>query len=272
MKTVFIAGGNSGIGKATAIELAKKGYKIIIHGRDPKKTAEALTEIKSKSGNQNVDSITADLSTVSEMKRLAAEVQKRTDVIHILVLSTGVILAKRKETKDGLDAAFAAQYLCRFALVNLLMPQLKNAPLARIVMVGAPTMKKAQIHFDDLSLKNNFTMMRSMGQAMLANHMFVQEFAKRNPDNKITINMHHVGLAKTGVTRESGFFLKALVNVFGTTADKACFNTVYLAENEKANYSGYFLPKPGKPESRQLIQFDPLVTEKLWQRSLELIA
>ncbi len=272
MKTVFIAGGNSGIGKATAIELAKKGYKMIIHGRNAKKTEEAIAEIKTKSGNTNVDFIVADLSSISEMKRVALEVQKKTDVIDILVLSTGVILPSRIETKDGLDAAFATQYLCRFALANLLKPQLEKAQSPRIVMVGAPTMKKAKIHFDDLSLKNHFSMMKSMGQAMLANHMFVQEFAKRNSDNKIKINMHHVGLAKTGVIRESGFFLKSLVKIFGTTAEKACANTLYLADNEKVNFSGYFLPKPGKPEEKTLIQFDSVITEKLWNKSKELIA
>ena len=271
-KTAVILGGNSGIGKASAIQLAKKGYRIIIHGRDAQKTAAALEEIKSVSTNKNIEAIVGDLSSIAGMKKVASEIASKTDVIDILILSTGVILTKRVETADGLEGAFAAQYLCKFTLVNELMPQLKKAPLARIVIVGAPTMKKAKIFFDDISLKNNFTMMTSMGQCMLANHMFVQEFAKRHKNEKIYLNIHHVGIAKTGVVREVNGFFKLLVKLFGTTADKACANTIYLADNDAVNFSGYFLPKPGKPEKKNLIQIDGGNNERLWGMSLKLIS
>lgn len=270
--TVVILGGNSGIGKASAIILAKKGYRIIIHGRDAQKTNAALEEIKASSENKNIEAIIGDLSSIAGMKKIASEISAKTDAIDILILSAGIILTKRIETQDGLEGAFATQYLSKFAIVNELLPQLKKAPLARIVLVGAPTMKKAKIHFDDLSLKNNFSMMTSMGQCMLANHMFVQEFAKRHANEKIFMNIHHVGIAKTGVVREVNWFFKFLVNVFGTTAEKACANTIFLADNDAVNYSGYFLPKPGKLEKKNLIQFDSEITSRLWEESMKLIS
>ncbi len=272
MKTAVITGGNSGIGKAAAIGLAKKGYRIIILGRNPEKTVAAVDEIKAASGRSDVEGIGGSLSTVTQMKKIAAEIQKRTTVIDALVLSTGVILSKRTETADGMDEAFVAQYLCRFAMVNYLMPQLKNAAFARIAMVGAPTMKKAKIHFDDLSLKNNYTMMTSMGQAMLANHLFVQEFAKRHANEPIAMNIHHVGIAKTGVAREINPVLRGLIGLFGSSPEKGAQNTIYLADSDDVKFSGYFLPKPGKPEVKTKIAFDPTLASSLWERSLELIA
>src|SRR5690348_14034596 len=132
MKTAVIMGGNSGIGKATAKALAKKGYRVIIHGRDAEKTKTALEEIKTASGNNNVEAVVGDFNTVAGMKKTAAEIQSKTDVIDILVLSTGVIYSKRIETPDGLEGAFVGQYLGRFAMTQLLLPQLKKSSFARI--------------------------------------------------------------------------------------------------------------------------------------------
>src|SRR6266850_3478935 len=174
MKTAVITGGNSGIGKATATALAKKGYRVIIHGRDVSKTQQAADEIKSKSGNKNVEYISADVSLLKGMKELADAVKQRTGTIDALVLSTGVILPNHIITTDGLEAGFAIQYLSRFAVTQLLMRELKNSH-AKIVQVAAPVLKGATVFFDDLALKNNFTMMRAMGQEMFANHLFVQE-------------------------------------------------------------------------------------------------
>ncbi|TND07847.1 MAG: hypothetical protein FD123_2837 [Bacteroidetes bacterium] len=272
MKTIVILGGNSGMGKATAAVLAKKKYRIIIHGRDEAKTAAALQELKSKSGNENIEAVTGDLSSVAGMKKVAELVRQKTDSIDTLILSTGVIYPKRIETADGMEMAFATQYLCRFAMTQLLMPLLGKPASARIVMVGAPTMKKAQIYFDDLSLKNNHSMMRSMGQSMLSNHLFVQEFAKRHPGKKIVINILHVGIARTGVSRELNGFMRLMVNVLGKSPDALTNNIIYLAEDDAATFSGYFLKKPGKPEARDLIQYDAAVAEKLWETSMKLIS
>jgi len=269
-KTVVITGGNGGIGKAAAVALAKKGYNIIIHGRNPEKVKSAVNEIIARSGNQQVDSVTADVSTIAGMRKMVADIQSKTDVIDILILSTGIILPKREETADGLEAAFATQYLSRWYAATKLLPLLKKSKFARIVVVGAPTMKKAKIHFDDISLKKDFSMMKSMGQCMLATHMLVQEFAKRHPNENVVINMHHVGIAKTGVVREVNWFFKMLVKLFGSDPNKAARNTVFLADNDVVTYTGYFLPKPGKPERKDLIQFDPFITNELWQLSEKL--
>jgi NAD(P)-dependent dehydrogenase (short-subunit alcohol dehydrogenase family) len=270
MKTAVITGGNSGIGKATAIALAKKGYRVIIHGRDEAKAKAAAEEIKTSSGNNHVEFITADVSVLSGMKKLADAIKQKTDTIDTLILSTGVILPKHIITADGLEMGFAVQYLSRFAVTQLLLPELKKGR-AKIVQMAAPAMKKAEIFFDDIALKNNFTMMKALGQEMLANHLFTQEFAKRNPDNDVEMNILHVGIAKTDITRDSGFMFKLLVGVFGKSPEKLTKNPVYLASDDSADFSGYFLRKPGHPEARDKVHFDEAVAEKLWNRSMELI-
>ena len=126
MKIAVITGGNSGVGKAVATEFAKKGYRVIIHGRDEAKTKLAAEEIKTISGNINVEYICADISVLTGMKALADGIKQKTDTINTLVLSTGVILPNRVVTADGLEMGFAVQYMSRFAVVQLLMAELKN--------------------------------------------------------------------------------------------------------------------------------------------------
>jgi NAD(P)-dependent dehydrogenase (short-subunit alcohol dehydrogenase family) len=270
MKTAVITGGNSGMGKAAAIELATKGYRVIIHGRDPEKTQKAVEEIISVSGNTNVDFINMDVTEVSAMKDLAYTIKQKTDTIHCLVLSTGVILPKQIITADGLEKGFAIQYLSRFAVTSLLMDELRRGN-ARIVQLGAPVIKNAKIHFDNLALKGNFTMLRAMAQEMFANHLFTQEFARRYPENEVVMNMLHVGIVKTGIARETNLFFRIMLSIIGKSPESAAKNMIYLATHEDVNFSGYFLPKPGKPHVREKIQYDPELASRLWDRSMELI-
>lgn len=270
MKTAFITGGNSGIGKATATGLAEKGYRVIIHGKDAAKAEQAAKEIKTISGNKNIDFIAADISEVRGIKTLADAVKQRADSIEAMVLSAGVILPKYILTADGLEMGFAVQYLSRFGITQLLLPELKRGN-AKIVHVGAPVIWGAKIHFDNLAFKKDFGMVKAMAQEMFANHLFVQEFAKRNPGNEMVMNMAHVGIAKTGITRNTNFLFGLAVSIVGKSPETLAGNFVYLASSDAVNYSGYFLPKPGKPLVREKIQYDEGTAEKLWNLSFDLI-
>ena len=270
MKTAVITGGTGGIGKAVALALARKHYRVIFQGRDPAKALHAEQEIIDSSGNKLVESIAADVSSLSGMKELVHSIKSKTDTIHALVLSTGVILPHRKITADGLEAGFVIQYLSRFAVTNLLVDELKRGK-ARIVSVVAPVITGAKIHFEDITLEKNFTMVRAMAQEMFANHLFVQEFAKRHPENDVLINMANPGIADTGIARRLPAILRWPYKLIASKPEKAAHNFVYLASNERVNFSGYFLKKPGKPQLKEKASHDPVVAEKLWEKSMELI-
>lgn len=269
MKTAVITGGNSGIGKATATALAKKGYKVVIHGRDKAKTEAAVAEIKASSGNKEVTAVTADISSIAGMKDLAAKIKQQTPAIDALVLSTGTLLPKRQVTADGLELGFAVQYLSRFAVTQLLLPELQKAGKARIVHVGAPVLKSATIQFDDLSLSKGYSMLKGAQQAMLANFLMVQEFTKRYP--AMRCNIGHVGVAKTDIMREGNFMFRAMVSLFGSSPEKAAANFVALASDEALDFSGYFLPKPGNTGKKDKIALDEGLAKKIWEKSVQLI-
>src|SRR5688500_1996441 len=123
MKTAVITGGNSGIGKAVATARAKKGYRVIIHGTDARKTIQAAEDIRRDSGNTRIEYIVEDVSLISGMKSLAEKIRQKTTSIEALVLSTGIILPKHVITSDGLEAGFAIQYLSRFTVTQMLMQE-----------------------------------------------------------------------------------------------------------------------------------------------------
>jgi NAD(P)-dependent dehydrogenase (short-subunit alcohol dehydrogenase family) len=270
MKTAVIAGGTGGIGKAVALELARKHYRVILHGHDPGKALQAEEEIKATTGNNLVESITADLSSLNGMKELADAIKLRTDRIHSLVLSTGVILPHREVTTDGLEKGFVIQYLSRFAITQLLMNELDKGN-AHIVMVVAPVLPGAKIHFEDITLEKNFTMLRAMAQEMFASHLFVQEFAKRRSDKHVLMNMANPGFVDTGITRRFPSLLKWAYKLIATPPRKAVRNFVYLANDEAVNFSGYFLKKPGNENKKAKANHDPVAAQKLWEKSMDLI-
>jgi len=270
MKTAVITGGNSGMGKAIALELAKKNYRIIIHGRDKEKTNMALAELKSLSGNSNIEAIVEDISSVKGMKELARKIKAQTNEIHALVLSTGVILSKHELTDDKLEKGFAIQYLSRFAVTQLLLEELMRGK-AKIVLVGATKIRNAKIYFDDLALLSNFTMLRAMAQEMFCNHLFVQEFAKRYNADSMVMNMGHVGVASTGIARHMNFIFRLGLKLLAQSAQKAAANFVYLASDDTVTFSGYFFKNPKSNQVKEKINYDAALAEKLWNRSLELI-
>lgn len=271
MKTAVITGGNSGIGKAAAVQLAQKGYRVIIHGRDVEKTKQAAEDIKKRSGSQHIDFVTADMSLIKGMKAFADAVKEKTDTIHALILSTGVILTKHIITEDDLEKGFAVQYLARFASVQLLLPELTKGN-AKIVHVGASVLPSATIFFDDIALTKNFTMFRAMAQEMFANHLFIQEFSKRYPQNNMVMNMGEVGVAKTEITRNLNFFLRLGVAIIGKTPEKTAKHFVALVSDDAITFSGYFIKSNGKIQNRTKIIHDSAVAERLWNKSMELIS
>ena len=270
MKTAVVTGGNSGMGKAIAMALAKKQYRVIIHGKDPEKTKLAEKEIIAGSGNHNIESVAVDISLISGMKALAEAIRQKTNSIHTLVLSTGVILPEYIRTADGLEAGFVIQYLSRFAVTRLLGEELRNGN-AKIVMVGAPVIPGAKIFFEDISLENNFSQVKAMAQEMFANHLFVQEFATRNPSPGVVINMANVGVVKTGIVRHSNLFFKLGLSLVGKSPESATKNFLYLATDEEVNFSGYFLKKPGRPGVKEKISYNAVTAARLWDLSMELI-
>ncbi len=130
-KTCLITGGNSGIGKATALGLARMGATVVIVSRDKERGEAALADIIAKSGNRNLELMLADMSSQDSVHKLASDFKARHEMLHLLVNNAGVYLTKRITTVDGLESTFAINHLGPFLLTSLLLDLLLSSRISK---------------------------------------------------------------------------------------------------------------------------------------------
>ena len=136
-KTVVITGGNAGIGKATAIALAKKGAKVVITSRSEGKASAAVAEIQKASGNQNISFVLIDLSSQKSVRKAAEELKSKCPKIDVLINNAGCYVSDLQLNEDGIEMQFGTNHIGHFLLTNLLMENIKAAGKARIVNLAS---------------------------------------------------------------------------------------------------------------------------------------
>ena len=187
-KICLVTGATSGIGKSTALGLARQGATVVIVGRNQAKGEAARQEIQTVSGNPAVDLLLADLSSQESVRQLAATFLARYDHLHVLINNAGVFLTKRHLTVDGLEMTFAVNHLAPFLLTHLLLDRLKENAPARIVNVCSGSHYSGHITLDDLQLEKGYNFWRAYSQSKLAMilcaHKRVREFGgqRSNPE------------------------------------------------------------------------------------------
>jgi len=150
-KTCLVTGGTSGIGKETAARLAMLGATVIIVGRDRARCERAGDEVRQRAPRARVETVTADLSDLTQVRQLATQVQTGHDRLDVLVNNAGVITMRRRLTTDGLETTFATNHLGPFLLTNLLRGLLERSAPARVVTVSSAAHKQVRtIPWDDL--------------------------------------------------------------------------------------------------------------------------
>lgn len=274
-RVCLITGSTSGIGKATALELAKMGATVVVHGRDPMRGQWAVKEIAETSGNPNVELVIANLSSFSQVKRLAAEIQKRYAKLDVLINNAGVFYSSRQYSAEGIEMQFAVNYLSHFLLTNLLLPMLQQSAPARIINVSSNAHYRGTIHFDDINLEKRYDGWTAYCQSKLANVIFTYELADRLNPKQVTANALHPGAVRTNIVGKHaslvyrlGWNLKKLTM---PPVAEGAKTPVYLASSPAVEgISGlYFVER--MPQRSSDISYDKALGRKLWELSEHLI-
>ena len=201
-KTVLITGGTGGIGRAAAIGLASMGARVGVTGRDRARAGRAAAEITRESGNPAVDVFVADMSSQTEVWRLAGEVLSAYPRLDVLLNNVGGFWAHRHVTADGLEHTFAVNHLASFLLTDLLLDRLKASAPARIVTISSGAQAMGRIDFEDLQGRNGYSAPRAYNQSKLANVLFTYELARRLRGTSVTANALHPGVVSTSFGAE----------------------------------------------------------------------
>lgn len=269
-KVCIVTGANSGIGKVTALELAKQGNSVVMVCRNRQKGEAVLSEIMSKTNNLKVELLIADLSSMKEIRRLAANINTQYPVIDVLINNAGAINGNRTETVDGYETTFATNHLSYFLLTLLLLDHLKAAPKARIVNVASQAQQTGKLHFEDLNLKNGYSSFKAYSQSKLANIMFTYELARRLEKTNITVNCVHPGGVATNFGSGLEGFWKSLIKLAKPllrTPEKGAETVIWLATSPEAeNITGRYFAD--KKQIRSIpLSYDQDKTKQLWEKS-----
>ena len=274
-RTVLVTGATSGIGKATALGLAKMGACLAITGRDRARTEDAAREIRAAGGGP-VDVFVADLSVQSEVRRLAEEALESLSRIDVLLNNVGGYWNTRHVTADGLEHTFAVNHLAPFLLTNLLLDRLKQSAPARVVTVSSNAQAMGRIDFDDLQGERSYSGSRAYDQSKLANVLFTYELARRLKGTSVTANALHPGVVSTSFGAEDPRGIQRLLipflRPFMKSPTKGAATSIHLASAPGLEgVTGCFFANR-KPKRSSKRSYDEATAARLWKVSADLVA
>jgi NAD(P)-dependent dehydrogenase (short-subunit alcohol dehydrogenase family) len=271
-----ITGANTGIGKETAIDLAKRGGKIYIACRDIHRGQEAIKDIKEKSQNDNIHFLQLDLASLESIRDFSKQFHDLEPKLDILINNAGVMMTPQSTTKDGFELQFGTNHLGHFLLTNLLLDLLKCASPSRVVVVSAELHRITGINRDDLMLTSNYNSLKAYAQSKLANILFSNELAKRLEGTGVTVNSLHPGVVQSELGRHANPFLNKYIGkpiifpLFKTTIDGAQTQIKLAVDPDLENVSGKYF-SGGNLKTVSSNAQDEKTADWLWNQSCRLV-
>lgn len=272
-KTVVVTGATSGIGEVAADRLAQDGARIVFIARDPARGAETLKHLNAIAGHAEHAAYYADLSRISEMKRVAGEIAAAEPRIDVLLNNAGAMFTTRQVTEDGLEMTFAINHMAYFVVTNLLLENLKAAGGARIVSTASDAHKTGKIDFADLQSERRYSGFGAYGSSKLMNILFTRELARRLHGTGVTANCLHPGFVATRFADNNTGLLSTVFGFaknFALTPEQGAQTIVHLAfspEVEGVTGKYFHKSKPAMPSKPAQNDADAV---RLWDVSAQI--
>lgn len=277
-KTVVITGANTGIGKVTALDLSKRGAKVVMLCRNVDKAEEAAEEIrKATEGEVVVHKL--DLTSLASVRECAEQLGNSLEKIDILINNAGIMACPEMRTTEGFEMQIGTNHFGHFLLTNLLMPQLKKAaPTARIVNVSSLAHTRGQMQWDDINWKETpYNAIQAYGQSKLANILFTKELARKGEGSGVNAYALHPGVINTELGRHLQDTFGPLVMLwklampFIKTPESGANTTIYCAVDESiSDHNGrYYSDCKEKQPAPQAENIED--AKKLWEVSEQLV-
>jgi NAD(P)-dependent dehydrogenase (short-subunit alcohol dehydrogenase family) len=271
-KVVVITGATSGIGEVAARELAGAGARIVLVARDVSRGEAVLAQLWGINPGAEHSAHYADLSLLSEMKKVSGEIAAAQPRIDVLINNAGALFGFRQVTDDQLERTFATNHMAYFVLTLGLREALIGSR-ARIVNTASSAHKGRSIDFDDLQSAKSYSPFDVYGRSKLCNILFTRELARRWGKEAVTVNCLHPGFVASRFGEDSGGLRSrviGLAKLFAISPEKGAQTIVYLAsspEVAKVNGAYFYKCRPATPSVQAR---DDLAASKLWAKSAEL--
>ena len=272
-KTVVVTGATSGIGEVAADRLAQDGARIVFIARDPARGAQTLKHLNAIAGHAEHVAYCADLSRISEMKRVAGEIAAAEPRIDVLVNNAGAMFTTRQVTEDGLEKTFAVNHMAYFVVTNVLLANLKAAGGARIVSTASDAHKTGKIDFTDLQSERRYSGFGAYGCSKLMNILFTRELARRIAGTGVTANCLHPGFVATRFADNNTGLLSSVFGFaknFALTPEQGAQTIIHLASSPKVEgVTGKYFHK-SKPAVPSRPAQDDADAARLWDVSAKI--
>lgn len=276
-RVVAITGANAGIGRATARALAARGAKVLACGRDRRRLEDALASIRAEVTGADVTPLVADLSSVEEVRGLAAQIRAQTDRLDVLINNAGVGVDRRQETVDGFELTFAVNHLAPFVLTTELLDLLEASAPARVITVSSANHVGAKtLDLEDLQSRERFAWQDVYARSKLCNVLFTRELARRLAGTGVTANCLHPGVIATefgagGDLRGLNAWMFRVLKWFLPGPERGASTSVYLASSpDVAETTGRYFADC-KPKRPSRLATDDALAGALWRESERLV-
>lgn len=271
-KTCLITGANSGIGKVTALELAKQQARVVMLCRNKQKAEDAHREIVQESGNKDVHILLCDLASQKDIREAAEKFKQKFTSLDILINNAGVILGKERQlTPDGFEKTFATNHLGPFSLSLLLLAPLMQSSEGRIINVSSEAHRYARFDMGDLQLKHRpYNGLKAYSISKLCNIWFTRQLAQYCRHTNLMVNCLHPGFVASNFGRRSSLLSKVFIKLsrpFAVSPEKGAETSLYLAVNDDIRHitGAYFKNK--KPVAPSKDALNDHYARELWQQS-----
>jgi retinol dehydrogenase 12 len=265
---VVLTGATRGIGRAAAIELARQGAEVALVGRDEARVRAVAQEAR-EAGEADVHEHVADMTSMSEVRRLGDELYESYEQIDVLANNAGALFGSRKVTDEGFERTFALNHLAPFLLTHLLRDRLRGG---RVVTTASDAHRSGRLDLDDLQAERSYSAMRVYGTTKLCNILFTRELARRAPE--LHANCFHPGTVRTGFGKNENGIWKVLVTIaspFMRPPERGARSLVWLAlSQEGGELDGKYIEDEKVAEPSRAAQDDDLA-RALWERSAQLV-
>ena len=260
-RVTLVTGSTDGIGRQTALELARAGQHVIVHGRTRPKVDAAVAVLREKVPDATVDGVSFDLGSMASVRRGASEIVEKFSTLDVLINNAGIFASERVVTGDGIELSLAVNHVGPFLLTQLLAPLLERGAPARVINVSSIAHTRGRIHLDDLTLARGFTGYAAYAQSKLAQVMHALSLAERWAPGVIAAYSLHPGVIATKLLRE-GFG-----PVRGASVEDGARTAVMLATAAQIDEpsGGYFSEMVAAPVASAAL--DEQVRNALWAAS-----
>jgi retinol dehydrogenase-14 len=252
-KRVLVTGANSGIGYATAQNLARRGADLVMVCRNLERGEDALDRLRQAVPGATVKLMLCDLASMDSIRRFAATYRAEERAIDVLINNAGVYVTEPRQTADGLELMIGTNHVGTFLLTNLLLPKLHEAEGARVVVVASLAHT-----FQSLKLTEGWTTywkgaFRTYGRSKLANILFTRELARRLEGTGITAYSLHPGVVATNLGIANWPIIRNLQKYVLLSAEKGARTSIFLATTDA----------PGAPSGAYFANCKPVKTTKM---------